>query len=116
MNDLEVMAARDADTGGPACGTPQAFTTLEVIFRADGGMQDVSLARCCYRHMPSPGAILPADAEIERVTIEDAITRTVISDGRVQVTVRRQGDEETDLVLDLDDRKRALTVSVAASY
>jgi len=78
----------DDDEDGPACGTLEAGTRMLVCFTSDGRLQFAERRACCYRHIPRPVDVLPSDAELHEVVIEDARTRTAVrDDGPLQITV-----------------------------
>lgn len=72
---------------GPACGTAAAVTYFLATFNSDTGVQFAERRCCCFRHIPHPGEVLPAGAELVEIVLEDARTRTVVRDGQVEITL-----------------------------
>lgn len=68
---------------GPECGTAEALTRLLVVYTAGGRLQFTVREYCCYRHIEGPAEVLPPDAELHEVIIEDARARTAVLAGGV---------------------------------
>jgi hypothetical protein len=72
---------------GPGCGTPQAATRFLVVFLDEHGVCFVEQDCCCYRHVPHPAEVLPEDAQVLEVVIQDAQLKTVLTDDGAEITV-----------------------------
>jgi hypothetical protein len=73
---------------GPACGTAAAETHFLATYNDGTGVHFAERNCCCFRHIPRPADLLPAGAELAEVVIEDGLTRTVVRDGRAEITVK----------------------------
>jgi hypothetical protein len=72
---------------GPACGTEAAATYFHLTYNDASEVRFAEKHYCCYRYVPSPSDMLPQDAELVEIVIQDGLTRTVVRDGQADVTV-----------------------------
>ena len=71
----------------PACGTEAAVTYLHITFNDASGVRFAEKRMLLFRHIPHPAEVLPEDAELIEIVLQDARTRTVVRDGQVEITV-----------------------------
>lgn len=86
MEDDDTIEDLPVTETPPECGTAEAMTWLHVTYNGPDGVRFTEMTACCYRHVPRPADVLPADAEVIEIVMSDARTRTVIRDGRAEVT------------------------------
>jgi hypothetical protein len=83
----EAPSVRAEAKGLPECGTEAAVTYLHITFNDASGVRFAEKRCCCFRHIPHPAEVLPEDAELIEIVLQDAWTRTVVRDGQVEITV-----------------------------
>jgi hypothetical protein len=76
----------DEDEEGPECGTAEAATYFLVCYADHERIRFIERNCCCFRHVPHPTEVLPEDAQLLEVVIEDARVKTVVRDGGTEIT------------------------------
>jgi hypothetical protein len=77
----------DDDGDGPACGTAAALVYFLATFNDATGVRFLERHCCCFRHVPRPADVLPRDAQLIEVVVQDSWTRTVVRNGQAEITV-----------------------------
>jgi hypothetical protein len=85
-DDTQEFPAIDDDEG-PGCGTPEAAARFLVVFLDERGVCFAEQDCCCYRHVPRPADVLPEDAQLLEVVIQDAQLKTMLTDDGAEITV-----------------------------
>ncbi len=78
---------------GPECGTAEARSYLMVCFIDEGTMRFLERHCCCFRHIPHPADILPEQAALVEIVLEDANGKTVVGPHGVEAGIKEDGAE-----------------------
>lgn len=87
-DDLTRQEHSSADAG-PPCGMKVARTMLTINYIGPMGRRVFTKTYCCHRDTPKPSDILPTDAIVLWVTMEDRRTVTLATADHSVVLVKR---------------------------